>query len=218
LKHLTGEIFLLSIAGMKIFCVGRNYAAHIQELKNEKPEAPVIFLKPETALVKNNEPVYHPEFTQDMHHEVEVVVRICKEGKYIQPELAHQYYDAIGLGIDFTARDIQAKLKSNGLPWEIAKAFNQSAPVSAFFPKEDFGDFQHLDFRLDVNGEIRQKGNTSQMIFNLIEILCYLSRFFTVKPGDLIFTGTPEGVARVQAGDRLEGYLQEKKMLDFYIR
>jgi acylpyruvate hydrolase len=218
LSHLKAEIFLLTIAGMKIFCVGRNYAAHIQELKNEKPEAPVIFLKPETALVKNNEPVYHPEFTQDLHHEVEVVVRICKEGKYIQPNLAHQYVDAIGLGIDFTARDIQNQLKAKGLPWEISKAFNQSAPVSVLSPKEEFGDFENLEFSLDVNGETRQKGNTASMIFNLTEILCYLSQFFTVKPGDLVYTGTPEGVSKVAIGDRLEGYLQGKKLLDFYIK
>ena len=212
------EIFLSGISGMKIFCVGRNYAAHIQELKNEKPEAPVIFLKPETALVKNNEPVYHPEFTQDMHHEVEVVLRICKEGKYIQPELAQQYYDAVGLGIDFTARDIQSRLKSKGLPWEIAKAFNQSAPVSVFLPKEETGDAQNLEFRLDVNGENRQQGQTSHMIFSIPEILSYLSQYFTVKPGDLVFTGTPEGVAKVQVGDHLEGYLQGRKMLDFFIK
>jgi 2-keto-4-pentenoate hydratase/2-oxohepta-3-ene-1,7-dioic acid hydratase in catechol pathway len=203
---------------MKIFCVGRNYAAHIQELKNEKPEAPVIFLKPETALVKNNDPVYHPEFTQDLHHEVEVVVRICKEGKYIQPQLAHQYYDAIGLGIDFTARDLQNQLKAKGLPWEISKAFNQSAPISEFIPKERFPDFQNLSFSLYVNGQERQKGNTSTMIFSLTEILCYLSQFFTVKPGDLIYTGTPEGVSKVQIGDRLEGFLEGEKRLDFYIK
>ncbi|HRH33750.1 MAG TPA: fumarylacetoacetate hydrolase family protein [Catalimonadaceae bacterium] len=203
---------------MKIICVGRNYAAHIEELKNEKPTEPVIFLKPDTALVKHNEPVFHPEFTQDMHHEVEVVLRIGKEGKYIQPEFAEKYIDGIGLGIDFTARDLQSKLKAKGLPWEISKAFNQSAPVSAFIPKEEFGDLSKLTFHLDVNGETRQTGNCELMLFSFTEILVYVSQFFTLKTGDLIFTGTPEGVAKVKIGDRLQGYLQNRPMFDFEIR
>ena len=203
---------------MKIFCVGRNYAAHVRELQNEKPDQPVIFIKPDTALVKNNEPVYYPEFTKDLHHEVEIVLRICKEGKYIQPNLAHRYFDAVGLGIDFTARDLQASLKAKGLPWEISKGFNQSAPVSEFLDLSDVGDITHLDFSLAVNGELRQKGNSSDMIFSFTEILVFISTFFTLRPGDLVFTGTPEGVAGLAIGDRLEGYLGTRKMLDFEIK
>jgi len=203
---------------MKIFCVGRNYADHIKELENERPDQPVIFMKPETALVKNNDPVYYPEFTKDLHYEVELVLRVCKEGKYIQPQFADRYIDAFGLGIDFTARDIQSQLKAKGLPWEISKAFNQSAPVSAFFPKEEFGDPGQLEFSLQVNGEQKQKGNTSHMIFPVTDLLVFISMFFTVKPGDLIFTGTPAGVGKVEIGDRLEGYLSDRKMFDFFIR
>ena len=203
---------------MKIICVGRNYAAHIQELKNEKPDSPVIFLKPETALVKNNDPVFHPEFTNDLHHEVEIILRISKEGKYIQPELANNYYDSIGLGIDFTARDPQSKLKEKGLPWEISKAFNQSAPVSGFLPKENFGNLENIAFKLDVNQKERQQGNTGLMLFNFKEILCYASQFFTLKVGDIIFTGTPAGVQKVEIGDHLEGYLAGNKVLDFFIK
>jgi 2-keto-4-pentenoate hydratase/2-oxohepta-3-ene-1,7-dioic acid hydratase in catechol pathway len=203
---------------MKIICIGRNYTAHIEELKNEKPDAPVIFLKPETALVKNNEPVYHPEFTQDLHHEVELVLRICKEGKYIQPGFAHTYFDAIGLGIDFTARDLQSKLKEKGLPWEISKAFNQSAPVSSFIPKEKFQDLSNINFQLYVNQKEKQNGNSSFMIFSFTEILCYASQFFTLKTGDLIFTGTPAGVSKVEIGDHLEGFLECEKMMDFFIK
>jgi 2-keto-4-pentenoate hydratase/2-oxohepta-3-ene-1,7-dioic acid hydratase in catechol pathway len=203
---------------MKIICVGRNYAAHIQELKNEKPDSPVVFLKPETALVKNNDPVFHPEFTNDLHHEVEIILRISKEGKYIQPELANNYYDSIGLGIDFTARDLQSKLKEKGLPWEISKAFNQSAPVSGFFPKENFRNLENIEFKLDVNQKERQHGNTGLMLFNFTEILCYASQFFTLKVGDIIFTGTPAGVQKVEIGDHLEGYLAGNKVLDFFIK
>ena len=203
---------------MKIFCVGRNYVDHIKELANEKPDQPVIFMKPETALVKNNEPVYHPEFTKDMHFETELVLKICKEGKYIQPKLAGNYFDSVGLGIDFTARDIQSRLKEKGLPWEIAKAFNQSAPVSEFIPKSEFGDLGQLGFHLDVNGVRRQTGDTSLMLFSITEILVFISTYFTVKPGDLVFTGTPAGVGKVEIRDRLEGYLQDRKMFDFSIR
>lgn len=203
---------------MKIICVGRNYVAHIEELKNEKPEEPVVFLKPETALVKNNEPVYHPEFTQDMHHELEVVLRIGKEGKYIQPEFAESYIDSVGLGIDFTARDLQSKLKAKGLPWEISKAFNQSAPVSPFIPRAEVGLLSDLEFHLDVNGETRQKGECKNMIFSFASIIAYVSQFFTLKTGDLIFTGTPEGVAKVAIGDRLEAWLGKQKMMDFMIK
>lgn len=203
---------------MKIICVGRNYAAHIEELKNERPTEPVVFLKPDTALVKNNDPVYHPEFTHDMHHEVEVVLRIGKEGKYIQPEFAERYIDGVGLGIDFTARDLQSKLKAKGLPWEISKAFNQSAPISTFYPKDEFGDLSKLTFHLNVNGERRQTGDCRLMLFSFSDIITYVSQFFTLKTGDLIFTGTPEGVSKVNIGDRLQGFLENKPMFDFEIR
>ena len=203
---------------MKIFCVGRNYAAHVEELKNEKPAEPVIFMKPDTALVRNNDPVYYPEFTKDLHFETEVVLRICKEGKYIQPQFADSYYDAIGLGIDFTARDLQSKLKEKGLPWEIAKAFNASAPVSGFIPKTELGDLSSLSFGLKVNEVERQNGNTSLMLFTFTDILVYVSQFFTLKTGDLVFTGTPEGVGPVKIGDRLQGFLQDRPMFDFEIK
>lgn len=218
MRCLCHKIILPQNHCMKIICVGRNYAAHIEELKNERPAEPVIFLKPDTALVRNNEPVYYPEFTQDLHYETEVVLRICKEGKYIQPSLASNYYDAVGLGIDFTARDLQSKLKEKGLPWEIAKAFNASAPVSSFIPKEELGDLNNLDFSMKLNGETRQKGNTGLMLFNFTDILVYASQFFTLKTGDLLFTGTPEGVGPVKIGDRLQGFIQDRPMFDFEIK
>lgn len=214
----ASNIFAAFSNRMKIVCVGRNYVDHIRELQNEKPEEPVIFLKPDTALVRHNEPVYHPEFTQDLHHEVEVVLRIGKEGKYIQPEYAHRYIDGVGLGIDFTARDVQSRLKAKGLPWELAKSFNQSAPVSEFISVEEAGDLSNLDFSLQVNGELRQKGNTSHMLFTMKELLVFVSQYFTLKAGDLVFTGTPAGVEKVKIGDRLTGFLGERKMLDFEIR
>lgn len=203
---------------MKIICIGRNYAAHIEELKNERPSEPVIFMKPDTALVRNNEPVYYPEFTQDLHFETEVVLRICKEGKYIQPQFADGYYDAVGLGIDFTARDLQSSLKEKGLPWEIAKAFNASAPVSQFIPKAELGNLSNLSFSLKVNDVERQKGNTQLMLYSYTDILVFASQFFTLKTGDLIFTGTPEGVGPVKIGDRLQGYLMDRPMFDFEIK
>lgn len=212
------KIILPQIHTMKIICIGRNYAAHIEELKNERPSEPVIFMKPETALVRNNDPVYYPEFTQDLHFETEVVLRVCKEGKYIQPEFAQNYYDAVGLGIDFTARDLQSKLKEKGLSWEIAKAFNASAPISPFIPKAELGDLSALTFGLKVNGIDRQKGNTSLMLFTYTDILVYVSQFFTIKTGDLIFTGTPEGVGPVKIGDRLQGFLLDRPMFDFEIK
>lgn len=214
----ASNIFAALSTRMKILCVGRNYVDHIRELQNEKPEEPVIFLKPDTALVRHNEPVYHPDFTADMHHEVEIVLRIGKEGKYIQPEFADRYIDGVGLGIDFTARDVQARLKAKGLPWELAKAFNQSAPVSEFLPVAEVGELGNLDFSLQVNGQLRQQGNTSHMLFNMTELLVFVSRYFTLKAGDLLFTGTPAGVAKVEIGDKLTGFLGNRKMLDFEIR
>jgi acylpyruvate hydrolase len=203
---------------MKILAIGRNYAAHIAELNNEIPTDPVIFTKPDTAILKNNEPFYYPDFSKDIHHEVELVLRVCKEGKYIDEAFALHYVDQIGLGIDFTARDLQAKAKEKGLPWDIAKGFNGSAPVSAFFPIKDYTDLNAVNFRLEVNGELKQQGNSGMMIYKIPFIISYISRFFTLKTGDLIFTGTPEGVGPVQIGDRLVGYLENQKVLDFEIK
>ncbi|WP_242927315.1 fumarylacetoacetate hydrolase family protein [Pontibacter vulgaris] len=203
---------------MKIVAIGRNYADHIAELKNEVPEEPVIFFKPDTAILRNNEPFYYPEYSQDIHHEVELILRICREGKNIDPKFAGKYYDAIGLGIDFTARDLQAKAKAKGLPWTLAKGFNGSAPVSEFLPLSEFPDLNNINFRLDVNGVTKQQGNSGMMLHKFDTIIAYISRFITLKTGDIIFTGTPAGVGPVQLGDRLEGYVEAKKLLDFEIK
>ena len=203
---------------MKILCIGRNYAEHIAELKNEVPDEPVIFLKPDTALLKNNDSFYYPDFTQDIHHEVEIILRISKEGKNIQPQFAANYFDAIGLGIDFTARDLQSKAKSKGLPWDIAKGFNGSAPVSEFFPVSDYPDFKNISFSLRINDQVKQQGNTSMMLNTFEDIIAYISKFITLKKGDIIFTGTPKGVGPVQIGDRLEGFLEDKKVFSFEIK
>ncbi len=203
---------------MKIIAIGRNYAAHIEELRNEKPEDPVVFCKPDTAVLKDNAPFYHPDFSNDIHHEVEVILKVSKEGKNIEAKFAHKYYEEIGLGIDFTARDLQAKQKAKGLPWEIAKAFNGSAPISHFVPKTDYPDLKNLNFHLLVNGELRQKGNTSLMLYDFDTIMAYISRFFTLKKGDIIFTGTPAGVSAIKIGDRLEGFIEDKKFLDFEVK
>lgn len=203
---------------MKILCIGRNYAAHIQELKNEVPTEPVFFLKPDTALLRNNEAFYIPDFSKDVHHEVEVVLKISKRGKHIPEKFATDYFNEIGIGIDFTARDLQSKLKEKGLPWEKAKAFDGSAPVSNFVSKTEFTDLNNLDFSLKVNGIQTQKGNTSLMLHNFSKIIAELSKYFTLNHGDLIFTGTPEGVAAVKAGDRLQAFIGDKKMLDFEVK
>lgn len=203
---------------MKIICIGRNYVAHAKELGNEVPTEPVIFLKPDTALLKNNDPFYYPGFSKDIHHEVELVLRISREGKNIEPQFAHKYYDQIGLGIDFTARDLQSKAKSKGLPWDLAKGFNGSAPVSKFIKAEEIENKENINFKLLVNGEERQNGNTQNMLFNFGDILAYISKFILLKTGDLIFTGTPEGVSAVNIGDRLEGFIEDQKMLDFEVK
>ncbi|WP_291723082.1 fumarylacetoacetate hydrolase family protein [Bernardetia sp.] len=203
---------------MKILCIGRNYADHIAELNNERPSEPVIFLKPDTAILKNNDPFYHPDFSKDIHHEAELILRICKEGKYIEEQFAASYYDKIGLGIDFTARDLQSKAKEKGLPWDIAKGFNGSAPISEWIDISTLRDLNSIDFHLNVNGQTRQKGNNELMIWNFNEIIAYISTFFTLKVGDIIFTGTPAGVGKINIGDRLEGFIREKKMLDFEIK
>jgi len=203
---------------MKIFAVGRNYVAHIEELNNERPDEPVIFSKPETAIIKDGKPFYYPAISNDVHFEVEIVLKICKNGKNIDARFASRYYDEIGLGIDFTARDVQTKLKTKGLPWDLAKGFDGSAPVSAFYPKEHFGDLNALDFSLIQNGEVKQQGNTSLMLFSFDNIVSFVSKYFTLKKGDLLFTGTPKGVGPVTIGDKLEGFITDKKLLDVEIK
>ena len=202
---------------MKIICIGRNYAEHAQELGNEIPESPVIFMKPDTAVLKKGSDFYIPEFSEDVHYELEVVLKISKGGKYIQLENAAKHYDEIGLGIDFTARDLQTKLKSKGLPWELAKAFDGSAVVSDFFKKENF-DLKNLNFSLLKNKEEVQNGNTSLMIFSPEEIITFVSQYFTLRVGDLIFTGTPKGVGQVIENDFLEGFLEKKKIFNLKIQ
>lgn len=203
---------------MKIIAIGRNYAEHAKELNNPVPTVPVIFMKPDTALIKDNRPFYYPEFSEDVHHEIELVLKISKEGKHISEKFAANYYDEIGLGIDFTARDIQARHKEKGLPWELAKAFDGSAPVSEFLPKAQFADLYNLNLRLDVNGQTRQNGSTKDLLFSFERLLVFVSQYITLKKGDLIFTGTPPGVGAVKIGDHLEGYLENQKLLDFYVK
>lgn len=203
---------------MKIICIGRNYADHISELNNERPSEPVIFMKPDTAILPKKTPFTIPEFSKDVHHEVEVLVKICKVGKYISPKFAHKYYDEIGLGIDFTARDLQTMLKEKGLPWEKAKAFDHSAIIGDFLPKKNYTSLENINFELGKNSEIVQKGSTSMMLWNIDEIVSYVSQFFTLKKGDIIFTGTPKGVAAVKEGDVLEGFLEGKQMFKIQVK
>jgi len=197
---------------MKIICIGRNYAEHALELGNEIPENPVIFMKPDTALFRNGSQYYIPEFTQDLHYELEIVVKIMKNGKYILERNAHKHYEEIALGIDFTARDLQSDLKKKGLPWELSKAFDGSAVLSEFFPKEDF-DLKNLNFSLLKNGEKVQDGNSSQMMYTPDQIIAFVSQYFTLKKGDLIFTGTPKGVGKVVENDVLTAFLRDKEVL-----
>lgn len=203
---------------MKITCIGRNYANHIAELQNERPEEPVIFLKPDSAVLPDKAPFVIPDFSSDIHHEIEVIVKINKLGKYIDPKFAHKYYDEIGLGIDFTARDVQNKLKEKGLPWEKAKAFDGSAIIGDFIPKNEFSSTENITFELTNNGQTVQKGNTANMLWKIDEIIAYVSQFFTLKKGDIIFTGTPEGVAKVSPNDVLEGFIENKKVLRLQIK
>jgi 2-keto-4-pentenoate hydratase/2-oxohepta-3-ene-1,7-dioic acid hydratase in catechol pathway len=203
---------------MKIICIGRNYVAHARELNNEVPGKPVFFLKPDSALVTANRPFFYPEFSNDVHHELEVVIRINRLGRSIEEQYAGRYYNELALGVDFTARDLQAEQKKKGLPWEIAKGFDYSAPVSEFFPVEKYGDIHNLSFRLDLNGKTVQDGNTSLMLFSFEKIIAYVSRFMTLKTGDLIFTGTPAGVGPVAINDRLEAYLEGDKLMDFPVK
>jgi 2-keto-4-pentenoate hydratase/2-oxohepta-3-ene-1,7-dioic acid hydratase in catechol pathway len=200
---------------MKIICIGRNYGEHAKELGNEIPEKPVIFLKPDTAILKGSD-FYIPEFSNEVHYELEVVVKISKGGKYIQEENADKHYEEIGLGIDFTARDLQSELKSKGLPWELSKGFDGSAVVSSFYQKNEF-DLKNLDFSLIQNKKTVQEGNTKDMLFNINEIIAFVSQYFTLRVGDLIFTGTPKGVGKVNENDVLEAFLQDKKLFDLRI-
>ncbi|RZJ69279.1 MAG: FAA hydrolase family protein [Flavobacterium sp.] len=203
---------------MKIICIGRNYADHIKELDNERPDEPVIFLKPDTAVLQKQLPFVIPEFSNDVHHEVEVLVKISKVGKYIDKKFAHKYYDEVGLGIDFTARDLQSKLKEKGLPWEKAKAFDGSAVIGDFMPKSAFGSLDKISFELLKNGEVAQKGNTEMMLWNIDAIIAHISQYFTLKKGDIIFTGTPQGVAKVNADDVLEGFLEGNKLFRIQVK
>jgi 2-keto-4-pentenoate hydratase/2-oxohepta-3-ene-1,7-dioic acid hydratase in catechol pathway len=203
---------------MKIIAIGRNYAEHAKELNNPVPSVPVIFMKPDTAILKDNKPFYHPEFSSDIHHEIELVLKISKEGKHIAEKFAGNYFEEIGLGIDFTARDIQQRHKEKGLPWELAKAFDNSAPISKFIPKSNFKDLNSLNIRLDLNGKTVQSGNTKDLLFSYEYIIAFVSKYITLKKGDLIFTGTPQGVGKVSIGDHLAGYLEDEKLLDFDIR
>ncbi|MNF36831.1 Fumarylpyruvate hydrolase [compost metagenome] len=203
---------------MKIICIGRNYTNHIEELQNERPTEPVVFMKPDSAILLKQHPFVIPEFSEDIHHEIEIIVKINKVGKYIEPQFAHKYYDEISVGIDFTARDLQAKLKSKGLPWEKAKAFDGSAVIGEFLPKSQFSSLENLTFELTNNNLSVQKGNSSFMLWKIDELISYVSQFFTLKIGDVIFTGTPEGVAAVKPDDVLEGFLEGQKLFRIQVK
>lgn len=204
---------------MKIICIGRNYVDHAKELNNPVPTTPLFFCKPDTAILPKRNPLYIPDFTKDLHHELEIVVKICKLGKNISPKFAHTYYNEIGIGIDFTARDLQRECKEKGLPWEMAKAFDNSAPLGRkFIPISQFDDINNINFHLLKNGEMVQQGNTKDMIFSIDQLIAHVSKYFTLKLGDLIFTGTPAGVGPVQIGDKLEGFLEGEKLLDLNIK
>ena len=203
---------------MKIICIGRNYSEHIKELNNETPGEPIIFFKPDTSVLKNNAPFYYPSFTNEIDYEAELLVRISREGKNIEEKFAHKYYEEIGVGIDFTARDLQKKAQEKGLPWALAKGFNGSAPVSDFVSKSKFPDINSIGFSLKQNGTLKQQGNSSMMIHKIDKIVSYISKFITLKNGDLIFTGTPSGVGAVKIGDVLEVFLEGEKMLECEVK
>ncbi|MEZ4966765.1 MAG: fumarylacetoacetate hydrolase family protein [Saprospiraceae bacterium] len=202
---------------MKIFCIGRNYVDHAKELNNPVPSEPLVFMKPPTALLVNNKHFYYPDFTKDLHYEGEIVLRVCKNGRSVEPEFASGYYDAVAFGIDFTARDLQDKLKSKGQPWEIAKGFDRSAPVSRFIPLSELPN-EDIHFQLKRNGEVVQDGHTRDLIFSFDTLICHISKYFTLHKGDFIFTGTPAGVGPVQIGDLLEGYIEGREMLKCAIK
>ena len=203
---------------MKIICIGRNYADHIEELENERPKEPVVFLKPDTTIGQRNTPFYIPDFSSDVHHEIEIIVKINRIGKHIQEQFAHKYYDQISVGIDFTARDLQTQLKAKGLPWEKAKAFDGAAVLGKWLPKKEFKDLQNLNFELTKNDASVQRGHTRLMLYTIDQLIAYVSQFFTLKIGDILFTGTPAGVGAVQENDRLEGFLEGQKLLDLKIK
>jgi 2-keto-4-pentenoate hydratase/2-oxohepta-3-ene-1,7-dioic acid hydratase in catechol pathway len=203
---------------MKIICVGRNYADHIKELDSDRPSSPVLFLKPDSAIVLKNNPFIIPEFSQNIHYEVEVLVKINKIGKYIDRKFAHKYYDEIGLGIDFTARDIQNHLKEKGLPWELAKAFDGSAVIGNFLSKENISNINDFNFSLEKNGKAVQTGNTSRMLWKIDELIEYISKYFTLKIGDIIFTGTPSGVGQVHPDDVLKGFIESEEMFSIKVK
>jgi 2-keto-4-pentenoate hydratase/2-oxohepta-3-ene-1,7-dioic acid hydratase in catechol pathway len=203
---------------VKLICIGRNYAKHIEELQNERPDEPVVFLKPDSAILLKQHPFVIPEFSSDIHHEIELIVKISKVGKYIEPKFAHKYYEEISVGIDFTARDLQQKLKDKGLPWEKSKAFDGSAVIGSFISKKVFSSLESINFELTNNGKTVQKGNSSLMLWKIDELIAYVSQYFTLKIGDIIFTGTPEGVAVVQPNDVLEGFIENKKVFRINIK
>ena len=203
---------------MKIFAIGQNYSEHNKELNSNNPAEPVVFMKPDSALLKNNKPFFIPDFTQELHYETELIIKFNRLGKNIDSKFSQRYFAEIGLGVDFTARDLQRKLKAEGKPWEISKAFDNSAVIGDFLPICEINDIQNIQFKLDLNGKTVQQGNSADMIFPINELISYLSRFFTIKIGDILFTGTPAGVGKVSIGDRLEGYIFDKKMFDFYIK
>lgn len=203
---------------MKIICIGRNYTNHINELKNDIPKEPIFFLKPDTAIQPKGHPFFIPDFSNDIHYEVEILIRIDKAGKHIEKQFSHKYYSKIGLGVDFTARDLQKVCQEKGLPWEKAKGFDGSAQISQFFIDKTKLQIDNIDFRLEKNGKTVQQGNTKDMLFKFDEIISYVSRFFTLKIGDIIFTGTPKGVGLVKAGDILTGYIEDKQMLQIVVK
>ncbi|AIN73712.1 fumarylacetoacetate hydrolase family protein [Flavobacterium psychrophilum] len=203
---------------MKIICIGRNYTEHIAELQNERPAEPVVFLKPDSAILLKQHPFVIPEFSDDIHHEIEIIVRINKVGKYIEAKFAHKYYDEISVGIDFTARDLQQKLKDKGLPWEKSKAFDGSAVIGDFLSKKNYNSIENLTFELTNNGTTVQKGNTNMMLWKIDELIAYVSQYFTLKIGDVIFTGTPAGVAKVNPNDVLEGFLENNKLFRIQVK
>lgn len=203
---------------MKIICIGLNYKSHIEELRGIYPDKPVFFLKPETAMIVRNRPFFLPDFSNDVQYEVELLVKINKVGKCIQKRFAHTYYDEIGLGIDFTARDLQHAASSQGLPWELSKAFDGSAIIGKFFPKEHWSDLKNINFSLLQNGNCVQKGNSGDMLFDIDDIIAYISQYITLKIGDIIFTGTPVGVGRVALNDHLQGFIEEEMMFDFKVK
>jgi len=203
---------------MKIICIGRNYAKHIEELQNERPDEPVVFLKPDSAVLLKQHPFVIPEFSNEIHHEIELIVRINKVGKYIDAKFAHKYYDEISVGIDFTARDLQQKLKDKGLPWEKAKAFDGSAVIGDFMSKKVFSSLESVNFELTNNGKTVQKGNSALMLWKIDELVAYVSQYFTLKIGDIIFTGTPEGVAAIEPNDVLEGFLENNKLFRIQVK